>query len=600
MLHFIYKCPSCISDTPATSSATTPPVLRIFALLLSLVLLLSGCTSNTPGKSNEQALSFDDYCDELFAEEVTSDTLSLHYILSDPTAAGICDYTVCLPDYSVDGQEQSQVFLENTITALKHYDRDSLNTDEQLTYDILSDSMEHSAAASAYTLYDDILRPSTGMAMELPILLAEYHFYSEQDVKDYLKLLSLVPECFASIVSFEQERINAGLFMSDTQIDTLLSDIASLMDTSDGHYLLTTFDERLSALSDIPETARDAYLLSNQDTFYNEFLPAYAMLADFLTQHKGCGTNDAGLCYYPDGLNYYEQLVYSSTGSSRNIDALLSLTETQRTIDMLAMADLMETDPTLSLALPEDYAFGTQTPEQILSHLTTAICDQFSAPAATDYLVHDVDVCMQDSCAPAFYLTAPIDDLSHNVIYINPANGYTGIELFTTLAHEGYPGHLYQTTTTASAGLPALRSLLNYPGYIEGWATYVEMLSYSYAGLPANQAALMMHNQSALLSLYATADLSIHGKGWTLSDLTSFFHDYGITNEAAIGEVYTYIVAEPAHYLKYYVGYLEFLELKKAAKAAWGDNYSDKKFHDAVLQIGPAPFAIVEKYLLLQ
>lgn len=101
---------------------------------------------------------------------------------------------------------------------------------------------------------------------------------------------------------------------------------------------------------------------------------------------------------------------------------------------------------------------------------------------------------------PPFYLTAPIVNISHNVIYINPRSHYEGFELFTTLAHEGFPGHLYQTTTTSASGCAPIRSILNYPGYVEGWATYVEMLSYSYAGLPEEKASLLMHNQSALLT----------------------------------------------------------------------------------------------------
>ena len=75
------------------------------------------------------------------------------------------------------------------------------------------------------------------------------------------------------------------------------------------------------------------------------------------------------------------------------------------------------------------------------------------------------------------------------------------------------------------------------------------------------------------------------------------FRSYGISDKTALQEIYNLIVAEPAHYLKYYVGYLQFLDLKKTARETYGDAYSDIKFHRAVLAIGPAPFSIVEKYL---
>lgn len=199
--------------------------------------------------------------------------------------------------------------------------------------------------------------------------------------------------------------------------------------------------------------------------------------------------------------------------------------------------------------------------------------------------------------APAFYITAPIDDYSNNSIYINASTDPAGMTYFTTLAHEGFPGHLYQTVMSYNAGLPAVRSILNFPGYVEGWATYVEMISYQYAGLPQEQAAALSLNQSALLSLYASTDIGIHYDGWSFSDTVTFWSGYGITDTKSLRRVYELIVEEPSHYLKYYVGYLEFLDLKETAREMYGSDYSDITFHQAVLDIGPAPFDIVEKYL---
>ena len=171
------------------------------------------------------------------------------------------------------------------------------------------------------------------------------------------------------------------------------------------------------------------------------------------------------------------------------------------------------------------------------------------------------------------------------------------MQLFTTLAHEGYPGHLYQTTGSYQAGLAPIRALLNYPGYVEGWATYVELLSYHYAGLNDELADLLMYHQSALLSLYATIDMGIHYDGWNLTDVTMFLGDYHVTDPSLIQDIYALITEEPSHYLKYYIGYLEFLELKDFAKKEFGERYLDREFHQAVIRIGPAPFPILRKYL---
>ena len=125
----------------------------------------------------------------------------------------------------------------------------------------------------------------------------------------------------------------------------------------------------------------------------------------------------------------------------------------------------------------------------------------------------------------------------------------------------------------------------------------MEMLSYYYAGLPETLAEALSLEQSAILSLYATADLGIHADGWSLQQTADFFSDYGFSDEETIRGIYELILAEPAHYLKYYIGYLEFLSLKETAKEKMGKAYSDLNFHRTVLEMGSAAFPVLETYL---
>ncbi len=85
-------------------------------------------------------------------------------------------------------------------------------------------------------------------------------------------------------------------------------------------------------------------------------------------------------------------------------------------------------------------------------------------------------------------------------IYINRASTYTALDLYTTLAHEGYPGHLYQTILSGSTTLGSVRNLLNFGGYIEGWATYVEMYAYGLSDTDPNLAELYRLNRSLTLA----------------------------------------------------------------------------------------------------
>lgn len=575
---------------------------RILSVILALIFICISLTAcNIPSKltasislSKEQR-SFDSYTNELFTQEMKNNTLNLHYTLANPKSYGIENHKISLGSLSKESAAASIVQLENIAAALSDFDYEALSTKQQLTYDILKDYCDRELSAVSYYYYNEPLRPTTGTESELPILLAEYAFYQPSDVTDYLSLLSCVDDCFQKICIFEQEKSKEGLFMSDFAADTVIKSCRTFTENPDENYLLDTFNTRLNAMSGLSEEKKQKYKKLNESLVKTTVIPAYETLADTLTDLKNTGTNDAGLCQYENGKSYYKYLVRCNTGSDKTIEELQKITENKRTADMLSLHELLVKNPKLLQSGDPEIAF--QKPENILNHLLEAMQKDFYPAADSNYEINYVHESLEDTLAPAFYLTAPIDDISHNVIYLNKGSRYNGIQLFTTLAHEGYPGHLYQTTGSYQAGLSPIRAIFNYPGYVEGWATYVEMLSYQYAGLDNNLADMLMYNQSALLSLYATIDMGIHYDGWELADTTVFLNGYGIKDVNTIQSIYELIVEEPSHYLKYYIGYLEFLELKEYAKEEFGAEYSNRAFHQAVIRIGSAPFSIVKKYL---
>jgi uncharacterized protein (DUF885 family) len=310
----------------------------------------------------------------------------------------------------------------------------------------------------------------------------------------------------------------------------------------------------------------------------------------------GRGRNDWGLCYTPQGADYYEALVAYDTGCDDGVESLFSQIDAARTEDLSVCSDLLAQNPRLASESAElDASLSDE--EQMLSSLEEAMLTDFPEAPETSWEICHVDPALSDYLAPAFYITAPLDDYRSNRIYINDADAYTDLYYFTTLAHEGFPGHLYQTVQSYSYGLPAVRALLNYPGYTEGWATYVEMQAYYYAGLDDDLASLLQHNQAATLSLYATSDIGIHFYGWKEKDMQDFWADYGITDADTIGRITDLILEEPGNYLKYYVGYLKFRQLREKYAEKYGDSFDVTAFHEAILRVGPAPFSVLEESL---
>lgn len=575
------------------------------ALLLSSSLLFSGCSSIRA--SSDTNTAFRQFTLELFRQDVAANTIGLHYTLKDPSAYDIVHAPVTYGSFSTNTTGM-MASLENSLSALSHYHYEDLTDENKLTYDILESYLQTAQKGAPYLLYEEPLGEITGIQAQLPVLLAEYPFHDIKDVDTYLSLLSCTPDYFNSLISFEKEKADSGLFIPDSTVDAVVDQCSSFVDMKDSNYLLTTFDERLSKIPGLSSTVKRNYQKKNQEMIANAVVPAYESLIDALLELRGSGKNKKGVCYFPNGKEYYSYVVERDTGSPRSVSEIKKLIHDQISSDLLSIQTLLSKDPELasrpvSAEAPPDKSdiflqnqIDRNQPEQILTLLEQKSSAAFPAPPDVTAQVKYVPNAMEPYLSPAFYMIPAIDDQSENVIYINQSRNVDTLKLFTTLAHEGYPGHLYQTTYFAEKNTEPLRSIFNFSGYVEGWATYAEMCSYYLSPLPKDQAALFQKNGSLTLGLYAAADIGIHYDGWSVPDTVRFFSDYGIKDTDAIQEIYNLILSDPGNYLKYYVGYLEFMELKKKAMKIDGDEFSQKNFHRAVLDVGPAPFDIVSKY----
>ena len=247
-------------------------------------------------------------------------------------------------------------------------------------------------------------------------------------------------------------------------------------------------------------------------------------------------------------------------------------------------------------------------PEKMMELLQQNIQESFPEIDSVSYEIRSVHTSMEEFLSPAFYLTPPLDTGSPNVIYINHGRSIPNLELFSTLSHEGFPGHLYQTIFFGKQQPSGIRYLIDSGGYVEGWATYVEAYAYDYAAqyldtdiFSADSAAdytrLLWLNRSVNLCIYALLDVGIHYHGWSLSQTARFLNAFGIRDASVISEIYRYIAETPANYLKYYVGYLNFKDLKEEQEALLGDAFDLKTFHYQILTIGPVQFPVLEKYI---
>ena len=567
-------------------------------LLVILISFLSGNAFWSSLHAESSDRQFRTFTRSLFQTEVSANTISLHYTLRSPSDYGIADIPATYGSLSSDSVA-AKASVRNVLSSLQEFDPDTLSSENALTFKILDTYLKNASTGTDYLLYQEPLGPVSGIHTQLPVLLSEYSFYDTQDVETYLALLKETPSYFDSVIRFEQKKAASGLFMPDYQADSVLDTCQSFIDMGKENYLVSTFNERIASLDLLPENKKDSFQKENMKLVIEEIYPAYQNLITAIKSLKGKGMNEQGLSHFPYGKKYYEYLVRQTTGCNESISRLRLMTRAQILEDLSAMQKILFP---ADAALTQASVLEQTSPDSMLDDLRSKITDTFPEIPDVDFQVKYVPESMQDYLSPAFYMIPAIDNLTENVIYINNGQTASGLNLYTTLAHEGYPGHLYQTVYFSASEPDPIRSILDFGGYVEGWATYAEMMSYYLAPLPKTEASLLQKNNSVILGLYALADMGIHYDGWSVTDTVRFFSDYGINDPNAVQSVYKLIIGSPANYLKYYIGYLKFYELKKEMADAMGNQFSQKEFHRAVLDVGPAPFEIVydevEKNLL--
>lgn len=605
---------------------------RQCTLVLVLFTTLSILTLHWYGRTHQDS-KFCAFAQTFFLDEVRANPIHFHYTIDNPSVYGVDESSLTLPVYQ-PGDASNEVYaLSLARENLNKISPDALNEENRQLYELLDSYLASAASTAAYPYFSEPLSPSSGVPSELPILFSEYRMDDKADIENYLSILTQIPAYFDGLLVYEQEKADAGLFMSDLTADRVIRQCSELLDAASvengTHFLETTFNDRLQQLADkqiLTAKEVNSYVSEHNRLLTTVVIPAYDHLADGLTLLKGSGKQTCGLAGQENGRDYYRALVRLRTGSYRDIDEIKRLLARDLRFNYESLSALLASNPALKDMIAETPSLLPEmTPEEILADLQAEIGEEYPPiPAGRDNApirstIKYVDASLEAYSAPAFYMTPPIDNICNNLICLNAKDTEDDLALFTTLAHEGYPGHLYQTVYSKryqeQKNILPLGNVLYYGGFVEGWAMYVELGSFDRAIELAKES----HPEAAAyyqvcrldrqfrLGLYSLLDIAIHYDNASFEDVQKLCYCLGINDSASLAALYQYIAEEPCNYLKYYLGYLEILELKKQAAVLWSEPnqvtavYNDTeflyRFHSFLLQNGPADYRTLAKRL---
>lgn len=576
-------------------------ILILGGLSLSLTIYRNITPENTSvSYENNTQKTFNEYANHLFYSQLASDSLSMHFYILNPEDIGLNEVPVTLGGYSYDAMTSSQQYYIDEINNLKSMNYDELSRKQKITYDTLISYFKDQLDFADLCLCSEILSPTTGVQAQLPILFSEYEFTCKKDIENYLVLLSQLKDYYAGICEFQKLKAETNSFISEFTCDGIINQCKGFVTDGDPqeNLLYSSFNERLEKADYLTAEERSLYTEQNRTIIEQSVIPAYQLIIQTLSdlKEKGYCKNSNGLYYLENGKDYYEFLTKTYTGSSQSVMELKAGIQENLVKDMRTMYSILTISPELENQF-YDETTGTDTPQEILENLRKKAHGDFPISSNLTYELKYVDKSLESYLSPAFYLSAPIDAPDNNTIYIN--NGTeSSQDLYTTLAHEGIPGHMLQSAYFAETNPLPIRHLIGYGGYTEGWATYVEFMSYYYKYSDQQLAQALSCSASYSLALYSLCDIGINYEGWTLEETKTFLSNYNITDEKVCENIFQAVIEEPANYLQYYVGYMELCNIKEKIQKELGDDFNLKKFHQAFLEIGPTSFSVVEKWIL--
>jgi len=554
----------------------------------------TGAQSEASGEADAiQALKDIDF--EMFADGITSDTLTLHFSVKDPATLNLKVPVISFGDVSkAKADEIIARFIEYQ-AALAKIDYEKLPAQYHILYDVIEYDLQEGIDYQKYYYYSSPFNSITGLQTELPLVLSEYTFRNKADIDQYLLLLADLDRYYSDLMVFETVRADKGLGVSDVNLQKVIDSCNSFLADKDNHFLISSFAERLDTVEGLTDSEKAEYIVQNQTVLDAHVFPAYQILIDGFTGLMGTGVNEGGLCNLPGGKAYYSLLLKSDTSSDAYVNTVSKQIEKAITDEM----DIITSAPTDS-AFSDAYAnynFSEGTIQQNLDYCEAAIAVDFPAIMSHNVTLKEVPSALEAFFSPAAYLSCPIDDPTDNVIVTNTAAlaGYQNV--LETVAHEGYPGHMYEAIYHAQNISSYYQRSASFIGYSEGWAEYAAGYILSNADYDQTLVAYInAESQIINILLPSRIDIGVNSENWSLDDVNNYVSGFGLNQDYA-DYCYNVAIEIPCYYMPYCVGHLNTENIIADAKDKLGNSVTLSEINKAYLDIGPAPFQIVGKYM---
>ena len=555
---------------------------KIFGILLSLCLLVS----YTEVYADESS-DFDEFMTSEFVDMMEGDYTSLHFGLRDYESLGIKKPEVNIGSASWSDYEDDLAGCEESLSNLLSFDYEALDEKQKHEYETYKYYLERMIELNQYPYHDFYFLPNSGIQDNIITTMTEFVFYEKQDFDDYLLVLDDIKNLLDDGLEITDKQVKEGYFMTDGALDTTLESIDRFTNKKEDNELIIVFNNNVDVFEGLSDKEKEDYKAKNKEIVLNSVVPAYEKLGEKLEDYRGSRKYGNSVYDLPDGKEYYESFVKFKSSMDATPEELL---ETMNEVIDSEIRKLYE----IIFSIKDDTKqIELSDPTDILEYLRTHM-DEFPKGPEVTYKASYLDPSVANEGIIAYYMQPPVDDIVNNVIKINGGGIDDDNSLYATLAHEGFPGHLFQITWYLDTKPNLLNTQLSTIGYTEGWGMYAEdRAHYTMPLEDENLREYLRLNTSIGYIMNAAVDVGVNGLGWKEDDIKAYLEDLGLNGEGA-KDLYDFVCDTPGIIVPYGYGLAEFLKLREKAEYEMGDNFNAVDFNTVLLTYGDRPFKVVE------
>ena len=567
-------------------------------------------TLNIEYAENEE---FAEFLDEFFVAYLEGDQLSVNIFCENPEDFGLGRYEASwytYESYEDTDLDEAKKEIANLRTELEVYKDAQLSNLQQVAYNNIESFLDY------YTDYYNIedsnymkilyVDQFGGYVADFGTYMEAYSLRCKEDVQDVVDYITSTSVAFPSYLSFVKDKTDKGYALSNFTITEMRNYLKELMDDGEDYYLKAILSFKIDNLDFLTAEEKTSFKNQIADAIKNHFVPGVTELYNGLEAYldKLPAENEGYWSVYENGkemyvlelmdllgLNEFDEEDYiediEDAFSNANQKVISSQQKLVKNHNISTYADLE--------ALITKYPIYNKLPIEMMDYLDefakTIVPELKNKPEIT---IKNMDAASAKvSNAVAYYMKSALDSSQSEFITLNPQKLGDSNDVLGTLAHEGYPGHLYAYAYSKEQGLSNLSTIMTSTAHGEGWATYVELKLYEYAKANSDDQTfkdIMDYLYAQQLSgflLETRIDAGIHLEGWTVSNVQNFLKRNGYNSDLETAtEIYDLIIEMPSGYAAYGYGKLFFVNLHEEAKDILGGYYDEIEFNAMLLSKG--------------